>query len=169
MAATPLSELSWPTPCTEFDVRTLMGHLIGTAERGLATADPGSDRHAPHVVTDVPDEDLAARYAALTAEIARAWQPLTGHDSVKAPWRECTALEAARGFTIETLVHGWDLAVATDRPRHAPEGIAERCLVHAASVVPERLRGVMYDQPVPTGPTASAIERLAGLLGRRVS
>ncbi|MEY8043387.1 maleylpyruvate isomerase N-terminal domain-containing protein [Saccharopolyspora cebuensis] len=31
-----------PTPCEDFDVRSLMGHLIGTAHRGPATA-----RHLP--------------------------------------------------------------------------------------------------------------------------
>lgn len=74
-------------------------------------------------------------------------------------------MAAARGFTVETVTHGWDLAVATGRPAEAPEGIADRCLVFAASVIPDRLRGVMYDPPIAGGDTVSATERLAYLLG----
>lgn len=167
MASTPSDSLGRPTPCTEFDVRTLMGHLIGTAERGLRTAKRHGHRRVPHVVTGIPDHELAGTYAALVASIGSAWGQLTGDEPVMAPWGECTALEAARGFTVETVTHGWDLAVATGRPGHAPAGVAERCLLFAEAVVPDRLRGVMYDNPVPAGGTASATEQLARLLGRK--
>ncbi len=167
MASTPAQQLSRPTPCAEFDVRTLMGHLIGTAERGLATAEGRSTRGIPHVVSDVADGGLASAYAALGERIASAWRRLSGDDLVRAPWGECTALDAARGFTVETVTHGWDLAVATGRPSEAPAGIAERCLPVAENVIPHRLRGVMYDDPVPAHPTARATERLAHLLGHK--
>lgn len=168
MASIPLDRLGRPTPCAEFDVRTLMGHLIGTAERGLATAQQhGPRRHIPHVVTGIADQQLADRYAALITSIRSAWARLTSDDLVTAPWGECTALEAARGFTIETVTHGWDLAVAADLPTDAPHDIAQRCLPYAPQVIPERLRGVMYDQAVPTDTCASATERLAHLLGHK--
>jgi hypothetical protein len=41
------------TPCEDFDVRSLLGHLIGTARRGLATARRIPTRGIPHVVNDV--------------------------------------------------------------------------------------------------------------------
>jgi uncharacterized protein (TIGR03086 family) len=165
-AATPAERLGAATRCSEFDVRSLLGHLIGTARRGLATARHLPFRDIPHVVTDVADAELAATYARLAASIRTAWRPLAAHDDVIAPWGPCTALEAARGFTVETVTHGWDLAVATGRPSDAPDGVAERCLSYAATVVPDRLRGVMYDPPV-AGAASSATERLAHLLGHR--
>ncbi len=167
MLTTPARLLDRPTPCAEYDVRTLMGHLLGTAERGLGTAERRSTRHIPHVVTDVPDEGLAPTYAALSVRITSAWEQLSGDQVVRAPWGECIALDAARGFTVETVTHGWDLAVATGRPAEAPAGIAERCLLVAEAVVPDRLRGVMYAEAVPADGTASATERLANLLGHR--
>ncbi len=169
MATTPPAQLDLPTPCAEYTVRTLMGHLIGTAERGLGTAERRSTRHVPHVVTDVPDEELAGTYAALAERIGTAWAHLSGDDVVRAAWGECSALEAAQGCTVETVTHGWDLAVATGRRAEAPDGIAARCLSFAGSVIPGRLRGVMYDEPVPADHTASATDQLASLLGHRRS
>lgn len=147
----------------QFDVRLLMGHLIGTARRGLGTAEQVSTRDVPHVVADVRDEDLAVDYAAFAERIRPAWSRPDADDQVIAPWGPCTALEAVRGFTA----HGWDLAVTTGQPCNVFDSAAERCLAFAAEVIPARLRGVMYDQPVETVTASGATERLAHLLGHR--
>ncbi|MFL6055080.1 MAG: TIGR03086 family metal-binding protein [Actinoallomurus sp.] len=167
MAATRPGQLDAQSPCADFKVRHLMGHLIGTAHRGLGTAQNVSTRDIPHVVTDVPDDELAARYATLATSIRHPWSQLAAADQVTAPWGPCTALEAARGFTVETVTHGWDLAVATGQPSDAPAGISDRCLTYAASVIPVRLRGVMYDAPTVGKKSSSATERLAHLLGHK--
>ena len=163
--ATAPSQLDDPTPCAEFSVRLLMGHLIGTAQRGLATATGTPARDVPHVVSDVADERLVATLVDIAGRIPAAWSRLHDTATVIAPWGVCTAIDAARGFTIETIVHGWDLAVATGRPRDVLEAAAERCLPHAAEAIPDRLRGVMYDQPVRCVGLASATDRLAHHLG----
>lgn len=164
MFATEESQLDLPTPCEAFTVRRLMGHLLGTAHRGLATARGRSTRHTPHVVTDVADEDLATTFSSLTQQIEVAWATRHGVDEVLAPWGTCSAHEAARGFTVETVAHGWDLAVATGQPAHL-DSVAQRCLDTAGpQMVPERLRGVMYDPPRATH-EHSPTERLVHLLG----
>lgn len=165
MAATPLGLLDGPTPCAGWDVRTLMGHLLGTAERALGTAEGRATRGVPHVVTGIADADLAGTYAGLVGRIVRSFGGLRGDDPVRAPWGACTAARAVRGFTIETVTHGWDLAVATGAPADAPAGVAERCLETAGEIVPARLRGVMYDEAVQAAADASPTERLANLLG----
>lgn len=153
MAATRPGRLDAQSPCADFKVRHLMGHLIGTAHRGLGTAQGVSTRDIPHVVTDVPDDELAARYATLATSIRHPWAQLAAADQVMAPWGPCTALEAARGFTVETVTHGWDLAVATGQPYDAPAGISDRCLTYAAPTVGEK--------------SSSATERLAHHLGHK--
>jgi uncharacterized protein (TIGR03086 family) len=163
----PIDRLRAATPCEDFDVRNLLGHLIGTAHRGLATARRMSTRGIPHVVTNVPDTELAPTYARLAASIRTAWIPLAAADEVVAPWGTCMAMDAARGFTVETITHGWDLAVATGQPSDAPNGIADRCLSYATAVIPDRLRGVMYDPPVVEVTASSSTEQLAHLLGHQ--
>jgi len=165
MSEVPGERLGARTPCEDYDVRRLLGHLIGTARRGLGTARRLPTRGIPHVVTDVPDAELASTYAALAGSIREVWSTLTAYDELVAPWGPCTALEAARGFTVETVTHGWDVAVAVGLPSDAPTGIADRCLSYASAVIPDRLRGVMYHEPVVGVKTSSTTERLAQLLG----
>lgn len=167
MTATAPDQMGAPTPCEEFTVRDLMGHLIGTARRSTGTAQGISTGHIPHVVTDVADGDLAATYVSLTGDIRKLWQSATGSDGVTAPWGPCTALDALRGFTVETVAHGWDLAVATGQPHEAPDQIADRCLLFASAVIPDRLRGVMYSKPAAVSQQDSPTTRLAHLLGHR--
>ena len=167
MTATTRDQMDVPTPCEEFTVRELMGHLIGTARRSTGTAQGISTRHIPHVVADVADGDLAATYVSITRDIRNLWHSAAGGDRVTAPWGSCTALDALRGFTVETVTHGWDLAVATGQPREAPDLIAGRCLLFASAVIPDRLRGVMYDKPVADSRDDSPTSRLAHLLGHR--
>lgn len=157
--------LTHPTPCPEWDVRMLIGHLIGTAHRGRGTANGVPATGVPHVVTGVPDDELGPAYVRLAAEIVPAFARFEAGTRVRAPWGEVPALDAVRGFTVETTAHGWDLAVATGRPAVAPPGVAERCLEFAADVIPARLRGVMYAEPTAGPPEATPTERLARLLG----
>src|SRR3954469_12939969 len=88
----PAEATGAPTPCEDFDVRSLLGHLIGTAHRGIATARGIPLRDIPHVVTNVPDADLASTYARLAGSIRAAWTPLTAEDEVHASWGPCTAM-----------------------------------------------------------------------------
>jgi uncharacterized protein (TIGR03086 family) len=167
MRATIPGQLDAPTPCEDFTVRGLMGHLIGTARRSAGTAQGISTRHIPHVVTDVADGDLAAAYESLARDIRSLRQPASGGDRVTAPLGPCTALEALRGFTVETVTHGWDLAMATGQPSEAPGQIADRCLLFASAVIPDRLRGVMYGEPAADSRDDPPTARLAHLLGHR--
>ncbi|KNX38647.1 TIGR03086 family metal-binding protein [Luteipulveratus halotolerans] len=166
IAATRPDQLGLPTPCVEFDVRALIGHLIGTALRGRGTVTRAYLRGTPHVVTDVADAELAPTFSGLAAEIARAATDLRSDELVTAAWGECSAYDALRGFTVETVTHGWDLAVATGQDPTVLDAVAARLLASSTELVPTRLRGVMYDDAAPTA-SSSATERLAYALGHQ--
>lgn len=165
IAATESGQLTFPTPCAEWDVRMLIGHLIGTAHRGLGTGTgrPASD--VPHVVTTVPDTELAPTYRRISDDIVPAFAALAHDTLVPAPWGEVSALAGVQGFTIETTTHGWDLATATGQPADAPPGVADHCLNFAAETVPTRLRGISYEAAIPTPFDVAPTARLARLLG----
>jgi hypothetical protein len=91
MTVTTPDQLDVPTPCEEFTVRELMGHLIGTARRSTGTAQGISTRHVPHVVEGVADGDLAATYVSIARDIRELWQSAADGDRVTAPWGMCTA------------------------------------------------------------------------------
>ncbi|MDA8282338.1 MAG: TIGR03086 family metal-binding protein [Actinomycetota bacterium] len=167
MRTVPASLLSRSTPCPEFSVRALMGHLVGTAERGLATAQHRPITSIPHVVTDIPDEAFATRYGELAAYLHAAWSEVGRRNEVRAPWGPTTADAAVWGFATETLVHGWDLAVATDQPSEARQGLVQPLLTRATTTVPASNRKRSYAEMVTSTPDAGPTEQLANWLGHR--
>jgi uncharacterized protein (TIGR03086 family) len=69
--------------------------------------------------------------------------------------------------TVETLVHGWDLARATGRPAGFPDDLCEQALRFGRDLL-----GRIPEERLPFAPSrpaagdAPAIDRLAALLGR---
>ena len=117
LAAIRDDQWTLPTPCDEFDVRRLGGHLIATVQRAKIIGDGGDPMTVPLVVTDVADEDVAAAYRESSDSLWSTWGPDGSLDrEVQAPWGRITGAAAVRGYLNETLVHGWDLAVATGQP-----------------------------------------------------
>lgn len=98
LTATAPGQMDAPTPCEQFAVRELTGHLIGTAYRSTGDGPGHLDPPCPpHVVADVADSDLAAAYVSITRDIRKLWQSAADGDRVTAPWGACTALDALRG------------------------------------------------------------------------
>jgi uncharacterized protein (TIGR03086 family) len=153
------------TPCDDYNVRALIGHLIGTAERSLGTAQKRSTRDIPHVVVDVAEADLTDRYLTLSELLTAVWAETAPGTDVTAPWGRCSAQDAIRGFTVETLVHGWDLAVATDQSPEAPGRLADAVLPHVDSVIPAGTRARMYEAAMAPAEGAGTTEQLAYVLG----
>lgn len=160
-------QLGAPTPCTEFDVRGLIRHVVGTAMRAEVAA-AGGDVLA--VSTDSP-EYSAADYAPVVARAIEGWSD-DGllRTTIRVPWGEVPGAGVLWGYVNETLVHGWDLAVATGQSAQADPEVAEAAMVFATRFIPAEIRG---DAHVPFGPVvqpragAGATERLANWTGRQ--
>ena len=159
------TQMDLSTPCRGWTVRVLLGHLVGTVERSLGTAEGRDTSSVPHVVADVADAELAVRFGELASKITLAWSRTVADQAVKAPWGICPAEHAISGFVIEALVHGWDLAVATGQPVEAPDRLAESVLERVDDVVPSGTRQRMYDAAYAPAVGAGPTERLANILG----
>jgi uncharacterized protein (TIGR03086 family) len=167
-AAVRPDQLDLPTPCPEFTVRDLLRHLVGTVRRvqGFAEGVPPSE--IPVDVTDVPDDSLAAGYAGEAKRARDAWADDALLDAVvTVPWGQVPGRVAIGAYTNETLVHGWDLAVATGRPAEADPEVAQATLVAAQRAIPAQPRGgaVPFAAPVLPAPNAGPTERLANWSG----
>ena len=69
----------------------------------------------------------------------------------------------------EELVHGWDLARATEQVPALPEDLAEDELAFSRSQLDVNVpRTYRFAEAQPIADDASAIDRLAAFLGRRV-
>jgi uncharacterized protein (TIGR03086 family) len=165
-------EMSLPTPCPEWDLRTLLGHLsesmadleagIRTGHLGLETTDPPDpgDQADPWEPED-PVEVLRDRAAELLCAAYGFGGPgrfvAVGGLPVPAGLVACTG-------AIEIAVHGWDVSAARGRGRPIPPALATRMLELCPLLVTGR-EG-LFAGPVEVPAQASPCDRLVGYLGR---
>lgn len=157
-----------PTPCAEFDVRALLEHLSCHPAKIAATAHGGDPRqlpsHAP-IDTGRPGEDYLRR--ALSALDQWADDALLTR-AVTAPWGEAPGGLALGGYLMETVAHGWDLAVATGQHPEADPALAAKAQAVADRALSAAFRGPRspFGEPVSPAPGAGPTGRLAAFLGR---
>lgn len=97
------------TPCSEWDVRAVVGHVI-TTHRRVASMVTGAPPGEPH-----PRGDLAAQWASAWSLIAAQLdEPEHAGKVIKSMFGE-QAFESLVGSLLcaDTLFHTWDLARAT--------------------------------------------------------
>ncbi len=106
-------QLGLPTPCTEWDVRTLMSHMVGGVIR-VALVGEGADALSVPPFADDQTAGWAAAYHAAGARALAAWADDAKLDAIFAvPWGKVPGRVALAGYVREVLAHGWDLAAAT--------------------------------------------------------
>jgi uncharacterized protein (TIGR03086 family) len=164
-------QLAKPTPCTEWDVRSLLGHIVGTntmfarAARGEppAEGDPG----------DPLGDDPPGAYRRSVEEAMEALhRPGVLEGTLKLPFGEMPAQFALGLHVVDNLVHRWDLATATGQdPGLDPETAnfaLEFCQTNFAALPPEQVRGPgkAFAAEVPWPEEGTAEERLVAFLGR---
>src|ERR1700761_7517566 len=122
IAAVTPEQAALPTPCAEWDVRTLISHTTGAVTR-IALVGEGADALSVPPFTDLGDDWLAA-YQAAAARAAAAWADDTKLDALFAvPWGKVPGRIAVAGYVREVLAHGWDLAYATGQPTELDPGL----------------------------------------------
>ncbi len=169
MAAVDATRLDDPTPCAEFDVRALLGHLVSTVDRARVIGEgvePFSS--VPVITTGVADDGWADAYRATTDAMWKTWTDDGLLDrTVTAPWGDAPGRAIVWGYLNETLVHGWDLAVATGQDPETDPELAEAVLEAARHFIPAEVRGghVPFAPVVTPRPGAGPTERLANWSG----
>ncbi|NGO07675.1 TIGR03086 family protein [Streptomyces sp. HC44] len=163
-------QLDGPTPCTEFDVRTLLSHLAGSTRRLAIVAEGGDALAVRPFVDDVPDDGWTAAYDEARARALEAWAPDDRLDTVmRMPFGEMPGRNALSAYVLETVAHTWDLSEALGRPLGLDPELAEFALALARRMLPDGQRDDTVPfgsvQPVPEG--ADVYGQLAAWLGRR--
>jgi uncharacterized protein (TIGR03086 family) len=162
--------LDGPTPCPDYDVRTLLGHLAATVDRARVIGEGGDPRTMPTVVSGVPDDGWADALAAAVEKMSAVWADDALLESpVTVPWGTVPGRAALWGYVNEALVHGWDLAVATGQDAEADPDLAEATFAGARAKIPADRRGgpIPFAQVVASAPDAGPTERLANWSGHR--
>ena len=167
-ARVPAGRLGDPTPCSDWDVRTLLGHLVATVDRARVIGEGGAPFSVPSIVADVPDGGWPAALVAAQRRTAAVWADDARLDAdVTVPWGRVPGRAALLGYVREALVHGWDLAVATGQGPEADPATAAAVLAEVRTALPAEPRGgpIPFAAPVPPRPGAGPTEQLANWCG----
>ncbi|MGV9316479.1 TIGR03086 family metal-binding protein [Streptomyces sp. NPDC003691] len=163
--------LGEPTPCPDYTVRELLGHLAGLAtafrDAGLKDLGPTTDTPPDNALPELADDwrtALPERLGQLgdVWDSAEAWEGMTQAGGVTFP-----AEIAGQVALNELVVHGWDLARATGQPYDPPEaGLRVSYEMLAATGDDDPMRGTIFGPVVPVPGSAPLLDRVIGLSGR---
>jgi uncharacterized protein (TIGR03086 family) len=147
------------TPCDEWDVRTLMNHMLDTQRYFVRSAQGDKDAKLPSPTppTDLLGDDPVADFTDARQQTIDTFS----QDGVI----EKTGPALGIAFS-DQLLHGWDLAKATGQDATMPEGLADAAygMVHG-KFTDEQRKGV-FKPEVQVDDTASAQDRLLAYTGR---
>jgi uncharacterized protein (TIGR03086 family) len=158
-----------PTGCAEWSVRDLVDHLVAGNFRfaALLSRVPSA---AAEVPSDVDADRLEGYRQSVGALLDAFRRPGALEAVITVPIGSIPGIVALHLRTVEALVHGWDLAVATRQPADFPEDLAEQELTFSRAKLGDLPPGRSpFAPPQPVADDARAIDRLAACLGRPVT
>src|SRR5215469_16288385 len=166
IAAVRPDQAGLPTPCADWDVRTLVSHMTGAVTR-IALIGEGADALSIPPFSDL-GTDWAAAFRAAGARAAAAWADDAKLDAMFAvPWGKVPGRVALAGYVREVLAHGWDLAVATGQQTELDQELGAFALAVSMRSLPDDARdGIPFGRVVPVPEEAGTYARLAAWLGR---
>lgn len=156
------------TPCTEWDVRELVNHLVGEQLWSVPLL-------AGDSLTDVGDrfdgdllgsDPVTAWDAAGGASQAAFAAPGALERTVHLSYGDESAINYCGQMTLDAAVHSWDLARGIDVPAILPEELAEYLYELVVPIKDMLAASGMFAAPLPVDPAADVQVRLLALLGR---
>jgi uncharacterized protein (TIGR03086 family) len=151
------SELDAATPCDEWDVRTLMNHMLET-QRYFVGAAQGKDVSPPaQTPPELLGDDPVADFSQARSELIETFQ--------EPGIIEKTGPSLGIAFA-DQLLHGWDLAKATGQDATMPAGLPEEAYATIHGKFTEDQRKGVFKPEVDVVLDASAQDRLLAYAGR---
>jgi uncharacterized protein (TIGR03086 family) len=173
-------QLTAPTPCSEMDVRTMAGHLVGILDR-IAALGQGEDPFAV-IETLAPDDGWSDAWTASARRAAAAWRDDAVLERPMAlPWIQGNGAEVLASYFCELTVHTWDLATATAQQPDWDDSVVTAALAARDFLPAENRRAIFeevstamgldevaipFAEQVPVADDAPAIDRLVAWSGR---
>jgi uncharacterized protein (TIGR03086 family) len=145
------------TPCDEWDVRTLMNHMLDTQGYFVGTA-RGEDVSLPSSnPPELMSDDPVADFTRARMETLRTF----GQEGVI----EKTGPALGIAFS-DQLLHGWDLAKATGQDATMPAGLADVAYQTIHGRFTDAQRNGVFKPEVAVPADASAQDKLLAYTGR---
>lgn len=163
--STPLDS---PTPCADWDLRTLLNHTI------LWTAYSAERRaHGESVAEDLMSKDFTAepdyaeKYQAQLDKAVRAWSdPEAWNRELNVMGNATPAKDVGAMLIMETVLHGWDIAKATGQDYRVSPELADALLITVQQQADMFRQYQGFAAAVPVPDDAPAFDRALSLAGR---
>jgi uncharacterized protein (TIGR03086 family) len=166
-------DLRKSTPCAEWNVATVLDHLMADLDSVNRVASGEQLDLMTAIDPEAPDRvgggwpDPTERFEHLAKEAREIWsRPDALDETYKTTRSEMPGNALVMINLVDTVVHGWDLAKATGQNTEIPEDVAEAALAFTTKMMKKGQR-IGFDDPVPVADDASATDRLVGWLGRQ--
>jgi len=162
------AQLDDPTPCDDWDVRTLLNHVVG----GNLWVKPLVDGRTIEDVGDELDgdqlgDDFVAAYERAAAQAASAFAADGAMDAMVAVSYGPVPGSVYCGHRfIDVLIHGWDLAKATGQDTTLDPALVDACWTVIEPELPMLAASGMFGSANDPGPDADPGTRLLATLGR---
>lgn len=99
--------------------------------------------------------------------LGKAWDdPAAWEGTGNVPGSDLSNTTWGKITLTELVVHGWDLANATDQPLDLPEPTVQACFDHVAVFVPNAPVPDLWGPPVEVSPDASQLDRIVAITRR---
>ena len=164
----PEGTLDAPTPCRDWDLRTLLNHTI------LWTSYSAERRaHGESVAEDLMTKDFTAEpgfrddYARQIDRAVQAWADQKAWAGEIGVMGDATpAADVGAMLIMEMVLHGWDVAKATGQEYNADDAVAEAVLdtVTAQAELFRKYQG--FADAIEAPADATAFDRALRLSGR---
>ena len=161
-------QLGDATPCTNWDVRALLNHMVA----GCAAIAAGAkgEKFDLYGGEDHMGDDYIAAFDSAAAGAVEAFRaPGAAEATFTMPWGDTPAPVTFGLGLADGVVHGWDLAQATGQQVEIEDEAAETVYQMVTSMLEpegEWPRGDQFGEPIAVPDEAPTADRLLGYLGR---
>jgi uncharacterized protein (TIGR03086 family) len=164
-----LTDWDSPTPCTDWNLRDLVNHIVveqlwvPDMLAGRTVAEVGDKFDGDQLHDDPPGAWREASQAARAAWL----QPGAVERTVHLSYGDERAEEYGWQMTTDLAVHGWDLATALGADAGIPDELATTLLAYVEPQLAQWSGSSVFAEPVAVPDDAPAPTRLIALLGRQ--
>ncbi|MBB4934248.1 uncharacterized protein (TIGR03086 family) [Lipingzhangella halophila] len=157
--------LGCSTPCAQWELRVLLGHMGDSFAALCAVAEDGRIDPETHDAESATGAAETVRRRASRA--LGAWAQLDTPALLSVAGSPLPMSVAASAGAIEAAVHGWDVAQACGHELPVPPRLAEELLHVVPVLITDADRPVRFAQPVSVPRGAGPSDRLVAFTGRR--
>jgi len=151
------------TPCTDWDVRALVNHIVYDLQTFARQLD---GRERGQADADLIGDDWPAAYRGAAATLLETWRRQDLDGVLRTRIGEFPMRWAIGQHLADVAVHGWDVARATGQQAELDPQVGQAALDWARENLKSQFRGAAFGPEVPAPADAPLYDRLAAFFGR---